>query len=248
MFSAAKRHTMEKIASAPLRREPFVHMVVGEIFPPDFYAEMQARKLSDRSYIPLKDTGRVGGNYSPARLCFMQDSAPADAAEAKNVGFWKEFIATYNDRDFLDVWRGRFEKFVRAPALKQATKLADDKIGLQTEMFLMRDKETYTLGPHTDSASKAISALFYLPADDSNVMLGTSLYTPKDKDEAIIPGHHMRREFYDLVATIPYRPNAMLAFPNVPGSLHGVEPLSGAAISRDILLYDVKFTSLKARA
>ena len=45
-----------------------------------------------------------------------------------------------------------------------------------------------------------------------------------------------------MIETIPYRPNSMLAFPNLPISYHGVEPLVGASRARDLMIYDVKYS------
>ena len=58
------------------------------------------------------------------------------------------------------------------------------------EALIVRDRTTYTLGPHTDSPSKALSFLFYLPPDASMAHLGTSIYVPRDPAFVCAGGPH----------------------------------------------------------
>ena len=243
MFSAAKAHTIARIKAAEVKRAPFPHVLIEDIFPADFYAEMMRRKMTDASYTPLVETGRVGGGYSPARLCFMPAMAEK-SAEPDNAKFWTDFFAAYDDGEFLAAWLKLFERDVSARMSEQPERFAGE-VGLGAEIFLMRDKRTYGLSPHMDSTTKAISALFYLPADDRDVMMGTSLYVPRSADAMAPRGSHAtERRNFDHVATMPYKPNTVFAFPNVMPSFHGVEPIDQPA-SRDVLLYDVKFTGRK---
>ena len=239
MFSAAKKHTIERIRTTPLRTNPFPHLFIEEIFPRDFYAEMQRHRLPDESLRSLVSTGRVNQAYSPERLCYMPTEQPADANAAASGQFWQTLFATYNDEEFLNVWMERFAQHLKK-RVDDGFVFADNATNPRTEMFLMRDKKNYVLRPHTDVPSKAVSALFYLPPDDRFEMLGTSLYRPKGNGPVAF-GAHLEREDFDLIGTIPFRANAMLGFPNLPGSLHGVEQVDGSNKVRDILLYDVKF-------
>ena len=63
---------------------------------------------------------------------------------------------------------------------------------------------------------------------------------PKRAGNGGLSGHHAPREHFDLVGTMPFRPNSVFAFPNLLGSYHGVEQ-AGTAQDRNVLLYDVKF-------
>ena len=253
MFSAAKEHTIRRISETPLRMEPFPHLVVNEVFPPAFYAEMQRRKMADADYVPLNRTGRVSAGYSPARLCFVPpkpDNAHATSAQpdSENVKFWMDFFAAYDDAAFRQAWVTAFADSLAARVRQDPALFPNGTTDIRSEFLLMRDKENYVLTPHTDAPSKLISALFYLPPDDSGLMLGTSLYEIKDKTRVVHGGYHEARDGFELIATLPYRANTMLAFPNLKDSFHGVEPLDGPRIQRDILLYDIKLIHPKAQA
>ena len=82
--------------------------------------------------------------------------------------------------------------------------------------------------------------LFYLPRDESQSHLGTSIYVPEDAGFACPGGPHHPFELFRRVYTMPYVPNTLFAFLKTQNSFHGVEPLTGAAVRRDLLLYDIK--------
>jgi hypothetical protein len=246
MFSDAKKHTIGRIRSAELRTAPFPHIFVEDIFPRDFYAEMLRHRLPAESYRPLVETGRVMREYSPERLCYMPADGSADVPSASSA-FWQSVFATYNDAEFFQVWMDLFLSHL-AERIVQQFGSAADQLKAHAEMFLMRDKTNYVLNPHTDSPKKAISALFYLPPDGRFEKLGTSLYRPKEG--AIVPFgmHYADRAQFDLNTTIPFRANAMFAFPNVPGSIHGVEPMASPDDVRDLMLYDIRFNPVAPTA
>ena len=51
---------------------------------------------------------------------------------------------------------------------------------------------------------------------------------------------HHKREQFDLLLTMPYRPNTVFAFLKTPNSFHGVEPVLARDVRRDLLLYGIK--------
>ena len=100
------------------------------------------------------------------------------------------------------------------------------------ETLLVRDLPGYKIGPHTDSAKKVITALFYLRGQE-----GTSIYTPKEKGFTCKGGPHYEFEQFDKVATMPFKPNSMFAFLKSDKSFHGVETTQH---QRDVLLFDIR--------
>ena len=135
-------------------------------------------------------------------------------------------------------WRD-FERFLRCGAIRTALCAKFGVAGDDDEMLLIRDKPGYSIGPHTDSVKKALSALFYLPKDDALAQHGTSLYTPKATGFTCAGHKHHHFEDFDCVATMPFKPNSLFAFPKSDRSFHGVEAFTGAGV-RDVLLYDVR--------
>ena len=108
------------------------------------------------------------------------------------------------------------------------------------EAMVIQDRTTYALGPHTDSPSKVLSFIFYLPADDSTPHLGTSIYLPADPTFTCAGDKHWKLPGFNRLVTMPYVPNTLFAFMKTPRSFHGVEPIKDEGIERALLLYDIK--------
>lgn len=102
----------------------------------------------------------------------------------------------------------------------------------------MRDETGYALGPHTDGPAKVVSVLSYL-THALRPQLGTSIYRPKQEGFTSAGGPHLPREDFDLLATLPYAPNILVAFPKTDDCFHGVEPVE-PGLRRDILFLDYK--------
>ena len=113
-----------------------------------------------------------------------------------------------------------------------------DRLGearFHPEFQLVRDFTDYSLGPHTDSPHKVVVLLFYLPRAAEREALGTSLYVPRDPAFRCDGSRHHPRDRFLRVATLPYRPNSMVAFFKSARSFHGVEPVVEAGVRRDLI-------------
>ena len=237
MFSAVRRHVIYQISHATVRTYPFTHLVVDDVFPPGFYSRIQAFLPDDDGYTPLVDTGRVGRGYSRQRLALFEREVRSNRLSADQQEFWAETFAALHHVD-LGAWM--MAKFYDVISARLGLENAAAHTDLKSEMFLMRDLETYQLGPHTDSPSKVVSALFYLPRNANRIDLGTSLYAPKDPDFRCEGGPHHPHGMFERITTLPFKPNTLVAFPKTDDCFHGVEPVEGERARRDILLFDLK--------
>jgi len=234
-FSAVRDHAIRQIEAAPVRREPFDHVYVENVFPADFYDELLRQLPPTESFRRLNETGRVSAAYSGSRFCLFRDDLPA-LAEAPRRAFWEGLLGALVKRPFNELWLRVFRDAVQRQA---ASLRPGEPVLAQSEAFLMRDLESYALGPHTDSTLKLVSVLFYLPADDSAPELGTSLYRPKDPGFDCAGGPHHSFAKFERVTTLPFHRNSLLAFPKSRRCFHGVEPV-GTARRRDLMLYDLR--------
>src|SRR5262245_49236755 len=107
------------------------------------------------------------------------------------------------------------------------------------EAYLVEDITNYKIGPHTDSPVKVITLLFYLPKDESQLHLGTSVYVPKDRSFRCGGGPHYPFEWFERMASMPFRPNSLFTFVKGDNSFHGVEPVLDTDCKRWLLLFDV---------
>lgn len=225
-----EQHVRYRIANAPVNPYPFAHFYVDNVFPPEFYAQLLEDLPDTGGYEPINETGTVtNGSYDERYVCDLDKLAgerpsspvwPAIASWLMRPAF-AEFIV----RKFQGAIAERFGK--------------GRKLVLSTECRLVRDFSNYAIPPHTDSAHKLVSLLFYLPPDDSMRHLGTSIYLPRDAELRSDGSQHFRSDGFLHVARADYRPNSLFAFVRTDFSFHGVEPIADRAVERDLMLYNI---------
>ena len=101
----------------------------------------------------------------------------------------------------------------------------------------------YKLGVHTDTPSKFLTFLFYIPQDNNLKDLGTALYEPKDKDFHLkneVTGHYSVEDF-NLVKKVNFLPNTLFVFPRTNFSYHGVQTINIEGAERNLLLLNYYF-------
>jgi hypothetical protein len=222
------------IGNAPIREYPYPHLFVRDVFPADFYAELRRNLPPREAMKTLGQLGRVsGGDYADRGVMLLtpEHMAPLDESRQR---FWEQVRGWLLGPRFTHTMISKF-----APYLAQ--RLGDlRKVHFGHEAMVIHDRTNYSLGPHTDSPRKALSFLFYLPADASREHLGTSIYMPRDPSFTCAGGPHYKFTNFQRMLTMPYVPNALFAFMKTNNSFHGVEPVEEADAQRDLLLYDVR--------
>ena len=234
MSSSAEQYTLYQIANAPLREHPFPHILVRDVFEPALYRQMMENLLPPALMRPVKEERPVGKNYSDARYAYTLTQDKVDALPQPYRGFWDEFTRWLLGAPFAVALFNKFGSFIHR-------RFGDRQPAFYNEALLVDDRVRYALGPHTDTPSKVITLLFYLPADDSRPHLGTSIYTPRDPAFSCPGGPHHPYDLFDRVVTMPYLPNTLFAFFKNDRSFHGVEPIRDRDYRRHLLLYDVRW-------
>lgn len=237
------------VEQAPLETNPFHHFRMVNVFPPDIYQRMTTNLPAREAYHDLKhkDADLPDGTSTRKMLEFFEEQfakLPQDQAD-----FWGGIRdALYDDR----VRQAIFSK-LRVPiesrigredgnlALKGTTW---DDVEAYPRPALYRDEAGYKITPHPDTPLKIATVQFYLPSDDSQRNLGTSLYRPRSWMERIaapLAGKYKSVKRFDFV------PNSGYAFGVTQDSFHGRPPISGKeGLRHSILLFylreDVKLT------
>jgi hypothetical protein len=224
-----------RIGNAAVREYPYPHIYVPDIFPGDFYAEM-LRNLPPQGVLKnLGELGRVqGGDGYPARGVLPLTQNHLAALDAPQRDFWERVRQWLLGPRFGDTMIAKFGPYLQ----HRFANLRSQRFN--QEALIVRDRTTYSLGPHTDSPSKVLSFLFYLPPDASMSHLGTSIYVPRDPNFLCQGGPHYGYDKFQRMLTMPYVPNALFAFMKTPNSFHGVEPIAEPEVRRDLLLYDLR--------
>jgi len=221
-----------RIANAPLQHWPFPHFYARELFTPDYYAELQRNLPDPAALLPMDSTGRTRGFRDRFFMKLGEDRLPG-VPEAQHQ-FWRR----------LAQWAfgGRFGTLV----LDKFEAVADERLKnapdreITDEMLLVHDRTGYKLGPHTDSPSKVVSLLIYLPADERFARHGTSIYLPKDPAFTCAGGPHYPFADFDRLVTMPFLPNSAFGFLKTDRSFHGVERIEEPGVVRWLLQYDLR--------
>jgi hypothetical protein len=231
MVPEAERVLGYNILNAPLRPYPYPHIYVPDVFPPDFYAEIQRHMPHPDSMLPIEQARAVRG-YKERFVLDIGRSL--DGLTPAQSAFWGGFAGWLLSGRLKSLMLSKFKPFV-AHRFEGVQGLV-----FRDETLLIEDRTNYALGPHTDAPSKVITVIFYLPKDDSQAHMGTSLYVPKDPARRCAGGPHHDRAGFDRVATMPFKPNSMFAFVKSDHTFHGVEKVLDPDVRRWLLLYDIK--------
>lgn len=223
MSSRAELELLYKIGNAPVRHYPFPHLYVPDVFPADYYAEMQRNLPAPERMKSLEEARGTKGYPERSVMALGEDGVPP---------FWREL---WNWMLGGRLGHLMLQKF--GPAVEARLRSMPDA-EIYDEAILVHDRTRYSLGPHSDSPRKLITMLFYLPADERLARYGTSIYVPKDPNFRCPGGPHYKFEGFDRMATMPFVPNALFAFVKTDNSFHGVEPFDVPDAGRWLLLVD----------
>lgn len=235
MSSAAELQMLYRIGNAPILPFPFPHIYVRDVFPADFYAEL-VRSLPPReAFAPLSTVRPMSSDaYDKTRSVLILGAESVGKLAEPYRGVWERMTRMVLGGGLGNLVFGKFGQFIKPRFQNQPN------VEFFDEALLVQDSQNYALGPHTDSPLKVISFLFYLPADESQSHLGTSIYVPKDRQFTCPGGPHYPFDRFDRMLTMPYVPNALFAFLKTPNAFHGVEPVNDEGVQRNLLLYDVR--------
>lgn len=232
MSSSAELHLTYKIVNAPLNAFPFPHLYIRDAFPADYYARMQSMLPDPSRLVNLSDLGRMAPGQYKERFVLPFGGEKFEALDEERRAFWGELrgwlVGGAFRQRMLDHFRGVL-----------AQRFAGQRVAFFDEALLVQDTTNYSLGPHSDAPRKVITFLFYLPKDESQSHLGTSLYVPKDRNFRCPGGPHYPHAQFDRVWTMPFLPNSLFIFVKTDASFHGVEPVVDSDTRRWLLLYDI---------
>lgn len=124
--------------------------------------------------------------------------------------------------------------WMRSGRLRKALDAKFGVLSVSDEMLMLQDAPGYTIPPHTDTPSKAVTALIYVGGTPH----GTSLYAP-NIDFSDPKGLHHDRDTFTEVVQVSGKSNTAFIFARTDTSFHGTEPYQGPGL-RTTLLYDTR--------
>lgn len=232
------QHVLEQVANAKIIEDPFPYLVVDNVFPADYYAELLSNFPTTASLRPIDETGRVSRGAYRERLAVLFSEDDFERMTAPQQRFWREFAAWMYTDQFLNFFLFKFQSHLEPRIAKILS--ADGRLSVRSDALLVNDQTNYAISPHTDGEQRLVSFLFYLPKDISMCDLGTSVYRPKDPDFTCWGGKHHPFDLFERVRTLDFLPNRLVAFPKTERSFHGVERIERTNINRPLLINNIR--------
>jgi|TARA_B110000208_G_scaffold160601_1_gene195816 hypothetical protein len=220
-------HFNYHLANSVVRNWPFPHLYYENVFPDNFYSRLIKSLPDFPVYDPISKVRPViktdGGVAFPDRFVITIDN------DMKSLGpDWDVARDVIRSQATHIGLLSKFNDIIQNRLTEQTN--------VEPDSILIRDRTNYVLGPHTDNPARLAVLIIYLPENNENQHLGTSLYVPKDPMMTCPGTSHYNHSDFDRVFTAPYKPNSAVAFVKTENSFHGVEPLL-AGEERNLIHY-----------
>lgn len=212
-------HLVGVIERTAVEAEPFDHQVLTQPLPPADYPAVLAALPADRYYRELMHYDARLSDGRSARLQFPLLAANISRLPVPQRAVWQAVAAGFTDRRVVDAYRRVF-----AATLARVSGRAPESLRLRPYLTLFRDLGGYRISIHPDSPRKAITTQYYLPADESQLHLGT-LFHARAADGG-----------YTLARAMSFAPNSGYAFAVCPTSFHSVNPMRADDRPRNSLM------------
>ena len=227
-------HMAAAVRNSDVQTEPFCHFYAEGLFPPALYAEILRRLPAADAYAPvnLKRWATADGKSTRDNLFLSgRHLSQLDPTEAD---FWVGVTAAITSPELKSA---TFD--VLAPDLQRRFQVGANQVGAiptTNKVILFRDLEDYKIEPHPDSKFKYVTTQLYLPRDNSQEDLGTSLYTENSALKRVLSGKR-----FNEVKRFPFRPNSAYGFVVIKTpdrtSWHGRELIPGGKGIRNTIIH-----------
>ena len=228
----ALHHLLGRIDCTAALHEPFTHIYLEEVFPPILYQQLLHSLPPQEMYDRAAERHYGDGQFVRSMYALSKDGLARLSGEQS------------------EIWRG-VAAALTAPELKQAmfNKLGKDlafRYGVSesevsqlpghSRPTLYRETDGFEIPPHPDTRKKIITMHLYLPADRSQLDLGTALYRRKLLAWPLGGWRHR----FEKVKQFAFQPNSAYAFvvnnKITKKSWHGREQLPTGSGVRNTLL------------
>jgi hypothetical protein len=225
-------HWSRIIPAAPLERSPFDHVFFDGMFPEDVYRTLLARFPDKSAYEPIniKRWVNAEGVSTRDRIKLTEAGIARMAPELRP--FWTAIMRALTSAALKRLVFAHLAQdlALRLGCAPEEVNARDVFVGAS----LTRDIEDYRIKPHPDGYPRAATMQLYLPADEGQADLGTSLYVEQPLWKRALG------QRYREVKRMPFRPNSGYCFAvnDVPEkrSLHGRERIGPHSGVRNTIL------------
>jgi len=214
-------HVAAAIDAAPEGKEPFFHLRLANIFPPDVYATMMEempaagdyRRMSGRT----KTTRTMDGGGTRVKIDLFPEYIRHLPPEKRRL--WNLIGKALCSAKVRDAFMRRL-----APGLERRYGAGYKKVGMYPIPILTRDVPGYRIGVHPDTHWKGMTIQLYLPRDNSIDHVGTVFHS-RNADKTYVRASQMK-----------FSPNTGYAFAVDKDTWHSVDTVGPEVKTRDSIL------------
>lgn len=226
---------LANITPADIRTDPFPHVVARDVLPADLYADLCAGfpSFAEIAWNPADRPPPSNRRFDKSTHMLQLDERTSPAWVAfstwhASAAFYAQVVAL-----FADHWPAALRRVMggdmtglpcrllrRWELLEPGMVTLDARIEINTPVT---GAGSVSRGPHLDTPNRLYSCLFYLRhPDDDSVGGDLELYRWRQGPTGDIAAFQQPAAAVEHVATIPYRANQMVIFPQGIDALHGV--------------------------
>lgn len=226
----ALAHMLDRVAATTPIGYPFCHFYVDNLFPTDLYGRLLDALPGPDGYDSVDRRYQADGRSVRFSLLLT----PAGTERTPDPPLWHGVAAAL------------MSSALKRAVFRQLAEGLSERYGVSPETVaelpgfsrptLYREAAGYEIPPHPDTRKKVVTMHLFLPADNSQLGLGTALYRRRP---LAVPVGPWRWQFA-RVKQFPFRPNSAYAFvvhnSVTRKSWHGRERLPAGAGVRHTLL------------
>jgi hypothetical protein len=231
LYTRVLTQALACIRNATVWDTPFSHTYFEGFFPADIYdALVNHLPPADRYWASPQDpNARYQG-----RTLYNLTASGVRGFSARCRNLWRGVVAALTDPKLKRCLYARLAPdLIHRFGVEEA---AVPNLAGFSRPTLYRDSEAFAIPPHPDTLKKVVTMHLYLPADLSQLHLGTALYT-RTSDR---PPQDDQRTGFTVVKQFEFRPNSGYAFvvnnSGLRESWHGREPIPAGSDVRHSLL------------
>lgn len=210
-----RNRLLRTIISAPIRNDPYPHLVIDEVFSEGFAEKIQSEfphvmgRASEHSWqMDLRADPGVQ-RFADDRYSF-QNLLSKDR-NMKKFSFWQAW-ATH----FLD-------GAVSSVLMAKMGHLLDYKGPMIDVARVMVDEVGSGLGPHRDRFDKLFSVVYYVGGRGC----GTKFWKPYDRESVSDPYRHYHSDLFEYAGEVEYKENRLICWPVTEDSFHSFHEEDG---------------------
>jgi hypothetical protein len=245
-------NVLRKALADDVRTEPFPYLVIEDCLPPDLYDALARAYPSDDQILTL-NAARRGGRIRQNQ----RNNVSAHQILGKHAldRIWEQFVRFHTSASFYaEVLRvfgsallrvypdleqrlgGRLQDLQTGVRFDPSSDLGSISLDCQIAINTSVARVSSVRGVHADAPEELFAMLLYCrrPEDDSSGG-DLEIWRWKDGRRPAFIGAEAYEPDSELVATIPYRANTLVAFINSDAALHAISDRSVTRHSRRLV-------------